>query len=204
MEEGYGINLLPLATLAMEFYAKDLCVEFKPKSKDKSSDDELLSKMHKAISIIQFKLEGEVIKRNPTFNMEDRLLLHRLDDSHLTLNRNNLYALNEREKEVVDGLIRSFKNSEKLQEHIKFLLEKGSIYLKRNSNLLFHGCIPLDERGGFREVDIFGKNMLERDYWKDVINFVERDIMMKIVFKVKISYGISGVEKIHHFLEKIE
>lgn len=157
LEEGYGINLLPLATLAMEFYAKDLCVEFKPKSKDKSSDDELLSKMHKAISIIQFKLEGEVIKRNPTFNMEDRLLLHRLDDSHLTLNRNNLYALNEREKEVVDGLIRSFKNSEKLQEHIKFLLEKGSIYLKRNSNLLFHGCIPLDERGGFREVDIFGK-----------------------------------------------
>jgi len=157
LEDGYGINLLPLATLAMEFYGDDLCSEFKPKTKDKSSDEELLSKMHKAISIIQFKLEGEVIKRNSTFNMEDRLLLHKLDSSYLTLDRDNLYSLNEREKEVVEGLMRSFRNSEKLQEHIKFLLEKGSVYLKKNSNLLFHGCMPLDEKGGFREIDIFGK-----------------------------------------------
>ena len=118
LEDGYGINLLPLATLAMEFYGDDLCSEFKPKTKDKSSDEELLSKMHKAISIIQFKLEGEVIKRNPTFNMKDRLLLHKLDSSYLTLDRDDLYSLNEREKEVVEGLMRSFRNSEKLQEHI--------------------------------------------------------------------------------------
>lgn len=158
LEDGYGINLLPLATLALEFYGDDPCLGFESKTKESPTDKELLSKMHKAIAIIQFKLEGEVIKRNPTFKMEDRLLLHHLDSAeYLTLNKDNIYELNEREKEVVDGLIRSFRNSEKLQEHIKFLLEKGSVYLKRNSNLLFHGCMPLDEKGGFREIDIFGK-----------------------------------------------
>lgn len=157
LEEGYGINLLPLATLAMEFYEENSCKEFEPKVKNKSKDLELISKMHKAIAIIQFKLEGEVIKRNDSFNMQDRLLLHNLDESYLTIDRKNPYFLNEKEQEVVEGLVKSFKNSEKLQQHINFLLEKGSMYLKKNSNLLFHGCIPLDEKGNFREVDIYGK-----------------------------------------------
>lgn len=157
LEDGYGINLLPLATLAIEHYADDSCSEFRPKDKNESKDSQLLSKMHKAISIIQFKLEGEVIKRNPTFNMEDRLLLHNLIRKSKMINSENPYLLTEDEKKVIGGLVRSFRNSEKLQEHIKFLLEKGNVYLKRNSNLLFHGCMPLDEKGGFREVNIFGK-----------------------------------------------
>ncbi|MGL4627906.1 fructose-1,6-bisphosphatase [Cetobacterium sp.] len=157
LEDGYGINLLPLATLAIEHYADDSCSEFRPKDKNESKDSQLLSKMHKAISIIQFKLEGEVIKRNPTFNMEDRLLLHNLIGKSKMINSENPYLLTEDEKKVIGGLVRSFRNSEKLQEHIKFLLEKGNVYLKRNSNLLFHGCMPLDEKGGFREVNIFGK-----------------------------------------------
>ncbi|MBC2850717.1 fructose-1,6-bisphosphatase [Cetobacterium sp. 8H] len=176
LEDGYGINLLPLATLAMELYGQDECKRFKPKLKNKidEKDLELVSKMHKTISIIQFKLEGEIIKRNPTFKMDDRLILNKLDlknnrvelkgenypllDNYFpTVSEEEPYELTFKEKEILDGLVRSFRNSEKLQEHIKFLLEKGSVYLKRNSNLLFHGCIPLDEKGGFREVDIFGK-----------------------------------------------
>ncbi len=157
LEDGYGINLLPLATLAMEYYSEDSCIEFQPKGKTENKETQLLSKMHKAISIIQFKLEGDIIKRNPTFDMQDRLLMHTLIGKNKTVDLINPYLLNEDEKEVVEGLVRSFRNSEKLQEHIKFLLEKGNVYLKRNCNLLFHGCMPLDEKGGFREVDIFGK-----------------------------------------------
>lgn len=177
LEDGYGINLLPLATLAMEIYKDDDCEKFLPNIKNKVRDKDLklISKIHKAISIIQFKLEGEVIKRNPTFKMEDRLLLDKIDyknmkviidgESHTmldnnfpTIDINNPYKLSEKEEEVLEILIRSFRNSEKLQEHIKILLEKGSIYLKRNSNLLFHGCIPLNENGEFREVNIFGES----------------------------------------------
>ena len=127
LEEGYGINLLPLATLAMEFYEENSCKGFEPKVKNKSKDLELISKMHKAIAIIQFKLEGEVIKRNDSFNMQDRLLLHNLDESYLTIDRKNPYFLNQKEQEVVEGLVKSFKNSEKLQQHINFRSEERRV-----------------------------------------------------------------------------
>jgi fructose-1,6-bisphosphatase-3 len=186
LEEGYGINLLPLGSLAMEFYSNDSCTRFTPKSKKKldQKDMELMAKMHKAISVIQFKLEGEVIKRNPTFEMEDRLFLDKLnlrenkvliegkeydllDNVFPTIDPENPYELTQKEKDVMKGLIRNFKHSEKLQEHIKFILEKGSVYLKQNSNLLFHGCIPMDENGEFKKVNIFGeifsgKSLLEQ------------------------------------------
>lgn len=174
LEDGYGINLLPLASLAMDIYKDDPCEAFVPKIKletDKKNYD-LISKMHKAITVIQFKLEGQTIKRNPSFNMEDRLFLDKLEEDRVlvdgeyfklkdknfkTIDEKYPYELIEEEKVVLEGLLRSFKNSEKLQQHIKFLLENGSVYLCRNENLMFHGCIPFDEMGGFKEVDIFGK-----------------------------------------------
>lgn len=187
IEDGYGINLLPLATFAMEFYGDDVCKDFVPKTLDKDiSDSELtlLAKMHKAISIIQFKIEGHIIRRHPEFQMDDRLLLdkidiekgeidlygekHKLNDTSFpTVDWSDPHKLTEREEDLLEKLKRSFVNSEKLQRHIKFLYSKGSMYLRYNSNLLFHGCIPLNEDGSFKEVKIgnikySGKALLDR------------------------------------------
>jgi len=175
IEDGYGINMLPLATFALEFYGDDDCVQFKPKVESdiiyNDNDLKLIAKMHKAISIIQFKLEGEVIRRRPHFNMEDRLLLdkinyeegtidlygriYKLNDTNFpTIDPKNPYALNKEEREVIDKLKSSFINSERLQSHIRFLLSNGSMYLKVNSNLLYHGCVPVNEDGTFKNVKI--------------------------------------------------
>ena len=175
IEEGYGINLLPLATFALDFYKNDPCKSFKPKvlpeNNYREKDLNLMSQMHKAISIIQFKLEGEIIKRRPHYEMEPRLLLHKIDyekgtihidGKEYTLNDTNFptidpsdpYTLTEDERELVDKLKSSFSNSEKLQKHIRFLYSKGSMYLKYNSNLLYHGCIALNEDGSFKKVKI--------------------------------------------------
>lgn len=187
IEDGYGINLLPLATFAMEFYGDDPCKGFIPKTLDKNINENemiLLAKMHKAISIIQFKSEGHIIKRHPEFQMDDRLLfdkidiekgeidlygeIHKLNDNYFpTIDWNDPHKLTEREQDLLEKLTRSFVNSEKLQRHIKFLYSKGSMYLRYNSNLLFHGCIPLNEDGSFKEVKIgnikySGKDLLDR------------------------------------------
>lgn len=178
LEDGYGINMLPLATFALECYKKDPCNNFKPKFDSENeysvTEQELIARMHKAISIIQFKLEGEVIKRRPDFNMDHRLLLNKInyddgtieldgkvyklnDTSFPTIDKKNPYKLTKEEKELIEKLKSSFVNSEKLQRHIRFLFTAGSIYLKYNSNLMFHGCIPLNEDGTFREVIVKGK-----------------------------------------------
>ncbi len=176
-EDFYGINLLPLATFAMEAYKDDPCKEFTPKIGDQkvsSSEKSLIAKMHKAISIIQFKLEGEVIKRRPEFEMDHRLLLdkinyeegtielknkkYKLKDSNFpTIDPKNPYKLTKAEEIVVEKLVSSFKGSEKLQKHVSFLFSKGSIYLKANSNLLFHGCIPLNSDGSFMSMKLQNK-----------------------------------------------
>jgi fructose-1,6-bisphosphatase III len=172
IEDGYGINVLPLATFAMDTYFEDDCKQFKPKldvNKEEFAENELnlIKRMHKAISIIQFKLEGQIIKRRPQYKMEDRLLLDKIDfdsgtitcpngntyklnDTNFpTIDLDNPYELSFSEKEVVDKLRSSFRNSEKLQKHIKFLFSNGGLYLVYNSNLLFHGCIPLLANGDF-------------------------------------------------------
>ncbi|QJA09301.1 fructose-1,6-bisphosphatase [Romboutsia sp. CE17] len=176
-EDFYGINLLPLATFAMEAYKDDPCKEFTPKVGDQkvsSSEKSLIAKMHKAISIIQFKLEGEVIKRRPEFEMDHRLLLdkinyeegtielknkkYKLKDSNFpTIDPKNPYKLTKAEEIVVEKLVSSFKGSEKLQKHVSFLFSKGSIYLKANSNLLFHGCVPLNSDGSFMSMKLQNK-----------------------------------------------
>lgn len=177
VEDIYGINLLPLATFAIEMYKDDPCKEFIPKINDQSvttTEKSLMAKMHKAISIIQFKLEGEVIRRRPEFEMEHRLLLnminydegtitlkgktYKLKDTYLpTIDKKDPYKLTIEEKNVIDKLVSSFRGSEKLQKHVSFLFSKGSIYLKANSNLLIHGCVPLNEDGSFMSMNIMGK-----------------------------------------------
>ncbi len=177
IEDGYGINLLPLATFAMEAYENDSCKSFTPKTIEKElteKDLNLLSKMHKAISIIQFKLEGQIIKNHPEFLMDDRLLLEKIDyekgtidiyGKTYTLNDTNFptidpkdpYKLTPHEKCLIAKLKRSFVHSEKFQKHIRFLYSKGSMYLVYNSNLLYHSCIPLNEDGSFKDVGIGDK-----------------------------------------------
>ena len=175
IEEGYGINLLPLATFALDFYNGDSCESFKPKvlpeNNYREKDLNLMSQMHKAISIIQFKLEAAIIKRRPNYEMESRLLLHKIDYEKGTINidgkdyilndtnfptidPNDPYKLTEEERELVDKLKSSFSNSEKLQGHVRFLYSKGSMYLKYNSNLLYHGCIALNPDGSFKKIKV--------------------------------------------------
>lgn len=178
IEDGYGINLLPLATFGVDFYGDDPCEKFLPKIEtDKNytvKEIQLIAKMHKAIAIIQFKLEGEIIKRHPEFKMEHRLVLNNIDfekgtiqlygkeyklndNSFPTIDKENPYKLLEEEIELVEKLKSSFINSEKLNRHVRFLFSHGSLYLKFNSNLLYHGCIPLNDDGSFREVTIGNK-----------------------------------------------
>ncbi|MBC2456264.1 fructose-1,6-bisphosphatase [Clostridium beijerinckii] len=178
IEDIYGINLLPLATFALKHYKNDNCTAFVPKNTDETlygaSEIELISKMHKAITIIQFKLEYEIIKRRPEFKMNHRLLLDKINysDSTITLNNityelydksfptiniNNPFELTSDEKKLVSKLQSSFINSDKLQKHVLFLFNKGRIYLTYNSNILFHGCIPLNKDKTFKSMIIHGK-----------------------------------------------
>lgn len=178
IENGYGINLLPLATFAMEVYKDDPCENFLPKFDGETTytlkEIELTSQMHKAISIIQFKLEKEIISRHPEFNMDNKLLLDKVDYKegciHLngkvykltdknfpTIDPEDPYKLTTEEKDLIEKLRFSFINSEKLNKHVRFLFSNGSLYLKFNSNLLYHGCIPMDKDGNFKKVKLEGK-----------------------------------------------
>ncbi|MBQ7563800.1 MAG: fructose-1,6-bisphosphatase [Lachnospiraceae bacterium] len=175
LEEGYGINLVPLATFALNTYQNVNCELFQISyNKNYNMKDlELDTKIHKAISVIQFKLEGQCIRRNPSFGMDDRLLLDKIDfekgtvmidgkaypmlDTELpTVDPKDPYALSAEEEAVVERLVHAFTNCEKLKSHVRFLYAKGSLYKVYNSNLLYHGCVPLDEEGNFRKVNIFG------------------------------------------------
>ncbi|MCF8366861.1 MAG: fructose-1,6-bisphosphatase [Bacteroidales bacterium] len=175
IEDGYGISLMPLATFAMEVYKDDRAELFRPKITEDSSLNSkqvlMVSKMQKAISIIQFKLEAEIINRNPGFEMDDRNLLHLIDfgkgtirineqeyklkDTHFpTIDPKDPYKLTDEEHEVMEKLKISFMHSERLRKHVQFLYAKGSMYLKYNENLLLHGCVPLNNDGSFMSMTI--------------------------------------------------
>ena len=178
LEDGYGINLLPLATFAMEAYADDPCSQFIPKvdkTSSKYSDKtiRLIAQMHKAISIIQFKLEADIIRRHPEFEMEDRMLLHHIDfdrkvmvidgkdyemiDCNFpTVDPKDPYKLTDEEADIVHKLHHSFTRSEKLHKHMKCLFRYGCMYNVCNSNLLFHASMPLNEDGTLKEIEIEG------------------------------------------------
>lgn len=179
LEDGYGINLLPLATFAMETYGDDPCEGFEPKGDGDNGElseksRNLIAKMHKAIAILQFKLEAALIEKHPEWNMADRNLLHQIDFERGALKMDgaeyemktvkfptvdpaNPYALTPEEKELADKLRHSFKVSDKLARHIKLLLSHGSMYGVYNSNLLFHASMPLNADGSLREVEVAGK-----------------------------------------------
>ena len=178
IEEGYGINLRQLTMFALETYADDPCTCFiprNPNSVDISKHDEAFwAKLHKAISIIRFKLEGQIIMDHPEFHMEKRLLLDKidyekgtitiegktyelLDKNFPTIDPKDPYKLTEAENDLMISLRSSFLHSEKLQAHIRFIYSKGSMYLVSNNNLLYHGCIPMTRKGEFAEYEIAGE-----------------------------------------------
>ena len=174
LEDGYGINLVPLATFAIEHYKDDPCTYFVPKGLDgefTAKTRRLLAQMHKAISIIQFKLESQLILAHPDFKMDDRLLLDKIDYERGVLKLNGKeyplrdknfptidpFALTPDEEELVERLHYSFVNSEKMRKHMRCLFSNGSMYLVRNNNLLYHASIPLNDDGSLKEVYIDGK-----------------------------------------------
>ena len=180
LEEDYSINLLPLATFALNTYGSDPCErfqinDFEDNSRMKRSAS-LIAKMHKAISIIQFKLEGQTILRHPEYQMQDRLLLDKinfekgtilingkeypLSDKHLpTVNPENPYELSQEETELMSSLVHSFHHSERLQKHLKCLYQRGSLFLVKNNCLLYHAAIPMNADGSFTEVDVCGQKV---------------------------------------------
>ena len=187
IETGYGISLRPLSIFANEVYKGIDTQQFQVKLTGSDADqytekDKLLSaRMYKAITIILFKLEGQKILRHPEFGMEDRLLLDKIDYEKKTVNVNGKtydlldwdfptvdpaapYRLTEEESHVIDQLTDSFRNSEKLQKHIRFLYSKGSLYKVYNGNLLFHGCIPMDAEGNLLRFTIGGKERSGREF----------------------------------------
>ncbi|KAB2192804.1 fructose-bisphosphatase class III [Staphylococcus epidermidis] len=185
IEDAYGINLRPLLTLAEKYYdAKNPA--FKPKKrpdKDVSltkREESQITKIHQAIAMIQFKLEMPIIKRRPSFEMEERLVLEKIDYDNneitiynktyplkdtcfQTVNPNNPAELLAEEKEVMDKLLLSFQQSEKLRRHMSFLMRKGKLYLPYNGNLLIHGCIPVDENGEMESFEIEGERLSGRE-----------------------------------------
>lgn len=193
LEVGYGINLRPLATFAEKVYGDDPCTSFRPHVLDKNIfdaiDDDLAAKMHKAIAIMQFKVEGQRIKAHPEYNLDKRLLLDKIDfekgtvtvegiewemrDLNLpTVDPADPYKLTEEELDVLKSLEASILNSEKLQTHIKFLFSRGALYSISNGNLLFHGCMPMNEEGEFEDVEINGKKFKGKqlfDYLDDQV-----------------------------------
>lgn len=178
LEIGYGINLRPLSSFATEVYGDDPCKHFAPHMLERNNfdpvDENLAAKMHKAIAIIQHKIEGQRIMAHPEYHMENRLLLDKInfdkgtitvkgeeyelrDTNFPTVDPDNPYQLTEEEELLMNTLEASFLESAKLQEHIRFLYSHGAMYKCVNNKLLYHGCMPMTEDGEFEEVEINGK-----------------------------------------------
>lgn len=177
LEEGYGINLVPLATFAMETYGDTACKEFVPKSSGESMKlDEktmrLTALMHKAIAVIQFKVEAQLFEKHPHWQMTDRAVLRHIDytrgvimldgkeyqltsNEFPTIDPNNPLELTSEEKMLAKRLRHSFKVSEKLQRHVRLLLQHGCMYAIYNNNLLFHASVPLNDDATLKEVEVF-------------------------------------------------
>ena len=179
LEEGYGINLLPLATFAMNTYKDDPCECFKLKGNPDYNATEMLMdvKMHKAISVIQFKVESQIIKKNPGFKLEKRNLLHHinyekgtielegkeyklLDKNFPTIDPKKPYALTKEEEDIMERLERAFENCEKLQRHMHFLLNKGGL--------------PLKEDGNLKSVRIFGRAYKGKGLYEVLESYVRK------------------------------
>ena len=210
LEDGYGINLLPLATFALEHYREEQNTVFDPKdiaSKNMTPGEiELVRKMHKAITMIQFKLEGQVIQRRPHFDMNNRLLLetidldkgtvcvggqtHPLRDTHFpTLDPSDPYRLTPEEHKVMEKMASSFQMSEKLHRHIRFLYAHGSMYRIHNQNLLFHGCVPMESDGSFTRIVVEGEGFLGKSLY-DRLDRLAREAYFFVEDPERKQYGM--------------
>ncbi len=194
LEDGYGINLIPLAKFALTTYGQDPCEVFHLDYREEEydvKDAALDQKMHKAIAMIQFKLEGQLIHRRPEFQMEHRLLLDKMDlekgtvevegktyplkdTSFPTFDKEHPYQLSPEEAEVVERLVTAFVNCGKLQEHVRFLYTKGSLYKVYNGNLIYHGCVPFNEDGSFKKVRVFGQAYSGRELYDVLENYARK------------------------------
>lgn len=198
LEDGYGINLIPLATFALDTYSNTNCDTFSIKyNTDYNTKDLSLDmKIHKAIAIMQFKLEGQVIMKHPEFLMDDRLLLDKIDyekktvmaygkeypmnDTDFpTIDPNNPYALTPDEEQVMERIRQAFLKCEKLQKHVRFLYSNGGLYKVYNSNLLYHGCMPMDAEGNFLSVDVDGKNYQGKQLYDILDNYARKGYYAK-------------------------
>ena len=189
LEDGYAINMVPLATFAMEQYKKDPCEIYQPRVDEERTnftekDVRLIAQMHKAISVIEFKLSGQIALAHPEWNMNDRCLMEfidkergvitidgkeyeMLDKQWPTLDPANPYALTPEEEDIIERLRHSFMRSERLQSHVNCLLMRGGMYAIYNSNLMFHAAVPINEDGSMREVvfdgvPVKGKELLKK------------------------------------------
>lgn len=191
LEDAYGINIEPLKQFALTAYADDPCVGFALKGNPGLSPEEteLNVKIQKAMAIIQFKVEAHLIDENPSFGLEDRKLMHLIDyekgtvvvdgveyeitDRVLpTVDRNDPYRLTDGEQTVLDSLVDAFTGCEKLQRHIAFFLEKGSLYRIVGNDLLFHACVPLNEDGSLKEVTLHGQTLKGKALFDAVDRYV--------------------------------
>lgn len=226
LEDGYGINLLPLAAFAMRAYKDDPCTCFRLKVSGRTDSEEMQMnlRIHKAISVIQFKVEGQIIRRQPSFHMENRALLHKinyekgtivldgeeyklLDTNFPTVDPEDPYALNPEEKEIMDRLEKAFVNCEKLRSHMRFLLTKGGLYKVYNDNLLYHGSVPLTSDGELKEVEIYGRGYKGRELYDELETYVRKGFLLLMRRKSrtgKISCGISGCIRILPCLARIK
>lgn len=213
LENGYGVSLLPLASFALETYEADPCDCFIPKVMNKEDftkrELSLMAQMQKAMAIIQFKLEGQLIKRRPQYQMEDRLLLDKInyekgtillnDKEYPLLDRNfptidpaNPYMLSAEEQVVMDKLRISFVNSKKLQQHVRFLYSKGSIYLIHDGNLLYHGCIAMNDDGSFKAFKLNGQEFAGKAFM-DRLDRLARQAYFTNDNLEKKQYGIDAI-----------
>lgn len=191
LEEGYGIPLSPLENLAREVYADDPAECFACKGKS-WRDETLMARMQKAISIMLFKLEGQCIERNPQFQLEERRVLHKIDqkrgvvrlgardyelrDKRLsTIDAANPYELTAAEASCMQALRESFLASPVLWRHITFVARRGFMYLRRDKNLIFHGCVPCDEKGNFLQLEVDGQKLAGRQLF---------DALAKVMYRV--------------------
>ena len=192
LEDGYGINLLPLAAFALETYGDDACDAFAIRHGNNydTKDLSLDQKMHKAIAVMKFKLDGQAIMRNPWFDMDDRLVLNQidyekgtirlgneeydlLDKSFPTIDPAEPYRLSEGEVLLMERLERAFVRCEKLQRHVRFMYSKGGMYKIYNGNLLYHGCVPMDENGQLSKVKVFDGEYAGKELY-DILEYYAR------------------------------
>ena len=195
LEEGYGINMLPLATFAMDVYKKDPCTRFVLKGEVVATEveTELVKKMHKAIAIIKFKLDGQLAKKYPEFGMTERSMMDQIDyehgwvtidgkkyqmrDMHFpTVDPNDPTKLSPEEEDVMNHLQSSFIHCEKLQKHMNLLMKKGNMYKTFNGNLLYHGCMPMNEDGTFAKVWVFGKEYKGKELYDVIESYVRKAV----------------------------